>query len=56
MTVSATEFFGSLVADRMREVSEGAERGEVFDRCGHSLALEAEDRPAATLRDFMLGR
>ncbi|GIH29422.1 hydrolase [Acrocarpospora phusangensis] len=56
MTVSATEFFGPLVADQMRKVSAGVERSHVFDQCGHSLALEAEHRLATALRDFMLGR
>jgi pimeloyl-ACP methyl ester carboxylesterase len=56
LTIGATEFFGSLVGDQMRSVSEGVERSEIFDECGHSLALEAEDRLAATLREFMLGR
>ncbi|MER5650558.1 alpha/beta hydrolase [Streptosporangium sp. NPDC002524] len=56
MTVSGTEFFGPLVADQMRMVSEGVERNEVFDKCGHLLALEAEERLATILRDFMLRR
>ena len=34
----------------------GVERAEVFQECGHSLALEAPERLAATLREFMLGR
>jgi hypothetical protein len=32
------------------------ERAEVFEECGHSLALEAEDRLANFLREFMLER
>jgi len=56
VTVGATEFFGAFVSDQMRRVSESVERSEVFDQCGHSIALEAEDRPATTLREFMLGR
>lgn len=56
VTVGATEFFGPLVADQMRRVSEGVERSEVFDQCGHSLALEASDRLATMLCEFMLGR
>jgi hypothetical protein len=32
------------------------ERAEVFQECGHSLALEAPDRLATTLRAFMLDR
>lgn len=54
LTISATEFFGPLVADQMRRVSKGQHRDEVLDRCGHSLALEAEDRLADILIQFML--
>ena len=56
MTVGAPEFFGPLVEDQMARVSQGVERAAVFEECGHSLALEAEDRLAAMLREFMLGR
>ena len=56
MTVGAPEFFGPLVAQQMREVSQGVERAEVFEECGHSLALEAETRLADMLCDFMLNR
>ncbi|WP_119071348.1 alpha/beta hydrolase [Rubrobacter indicoceani] len=56
MTIGAPEFFGELVEDQMNKVSEGVERGEVFQECGHSLALEAEDRLAKALHEFMLGR
>ena len=56
MTVGAPEFFGPLVAQQMREVSHGVERAEVFEECGHSLALEAETRLADMLCDFMLNR
>jgi hypothetical protein len=40
----------------MLKVVERIERSEVFDECGHSLALEAEHRLARTLREFMLER
>jgi pimeloyl-ACP methyl ester carboxylesterase len=56
MTVGAPEFFGPLVADQMRKVAENVERAEVFEECGHSLALEAEHRLADMLREFMLNR
>ena len=55
MTVGAPEFFGPLVEDQMLRVSEGVARSAVFAECGHSLALEAEDRLAAMLREHMLG-
>lgn len=56
MTVGAPEFFGPLVEDQMRKVSNGVERAEVFEECGHSLSWEAEDRLAKMLREFMLNR
>jgi pimeloyl-ACP methyl ester carboxylesterase len=45
-----------LVEDQMRKVADNVERAEVFVECGHSLALEADDRLATLLREFMLGR
>jgi pimeloyl-ACP methyl ester carboxylesterase len=56
LTIGAPEFFGDLVEGQMRKAAERVERAEVFAECGHSLALEAEDRLAALLRDFMLDR
>ena len=56
MTVGAPEFFGPLVEEQMLKVAEAVERSAIFDECGHSLSLEAEDRMATMLRDFMLGR
>lgn len=56
MTVGAPEFFGPLVEQQMRDVSQGVERAAVFEACGHSLALEAEHRLADMLRSFMLDR
>jgi len=55
MTIGAPEFFGPLVEQQMRDVSHGVKRAEVFEACGHSLALEAETRLATMLREFMLG-
>ena len=56
LTIGAPEFFGELVEGQMEKVSQGVERAEVFQECGHSLALEAADRLAATLHEFMLDR
>jgi pimeloyl-ACP methyl ester carboxylesterase len=56
LTIGAPEFFGELVRDQMEKVSTGVERSEVFQECGHSLALEAPERLAETLRAFMLDR
>jgi pimeloyl-ACP methyl ester carboxylesterase len=56
MTVGAPEFFGPLVEAQMSRLSTGVERAAVFEDCGHSLALEAEDRLADMLTAFMSGR
>ena len=56
MTIGAPEFFGPLVEQQMRDVSQGVKRAAVFEECGHSLALEAEHRLAEMLRNFMLER
>ncbi len=56
LTIGAPEFFGELVEDQMQRVAEKVERAEVFEECGHSLALKAEDRLADLLREFMPGR
>lgn len=56
MTVGAPEFFGNLVNDQMSRVAVNVERSAIFEECGHSLALEAEQKLAAMLRDFMLNR
>lgn len=56
-TIGAPEFFGELVEDQMKRMSaNGVERAEVFEECGHSLALEADERLATFLREFMLER
>ena len=49
LTIGAPEFFGELVEAQMRKVAEKVDRAEVFQECGHSLALEAEDRLASLL-------
>ena len=56
MTVGAPEFFGPLVEAQMLKVAVAVERAEIFEQCGHSLALEAEHRLAAMLKEFMLSR
>ena len=55
-TIGAPEFFGELVEEQMRKMADKVERAEVFQECGHSLALEADERLANLLREFMLGR
>ena len=54
LTIGAPEFFSGLVKGQMEMVAEKVERNEVFQECGHSLALEAEDRLATLLVEFML--
>ena len=56
MTVGAPEFFGPLVEEQMARLSNGVEKAAVFEECGHSLALEAQDRLAVMLKEFMLDR
>jgi len=54
LTVGAPEFFGPLVKDQMLKVADRVDRAEVFEECGHSLALEADQRLAKLLCEFML--
>lgn len=49
-------FFGPLVELEMKKVAHNVTRSEIFEKCGHSLAWEAEDRLAAILTEFMLGK
>jgi hypothetical protein len=56
LTIGAPEFFGNHVEDQMLRVAKAVERAEVFEECGHSLALEVEERLADLLREFMLNR
>lgn len=56
LTIGSVEFFGDLVEEQMEIVADSVDRAEVFDKCGHSLALEADDRLADLLREFMLER
>ena len=53
MTIGAPEFFGSTVEAQMREVAENVVKGEVFEECGHSLALEKPERLAQSLKEFI---
>ena len=55
MTVGAPEFFGPQVETNILKVAEKVERSEIFEECGHSLALEKPERLAKMLIDFMLG-
>jgi len=39
----------------MRKVAEIVKKSEIYEECGHSLALEQPERLAADLKAFMLG-
>ncbi|KAI7287057.1 soluble epoxide hydrolase [Hortaea werneckii] len=54
MTIGAPEFFGPTVRDHVLKFAEDVQRSELFEECGHSLALEQPERLADCLRDFML--
>ena len=54
MTIGAPEFFGPMVKDGILRLAEGVERAEIFEECGHSLALEQPVRLAGALREFFL--
>ena len=55
MTIGAPEFFGPQVEESILRCAEKVDQSEIFEECGHSLALEAEDRLAERLKKFMLG-
>lgn len=55
LTIGAPEFFGPTVKEEILKVANSVQRSEIFEECGHSLALEKPERLAMTLREFMLG-
>ena len=55
MTIGAPEFFGPKVKDNILQVAEKVQHSEIFEECGHSLALEQPVKLAQRLREFMLG-
>ena len=56
MTIGAPEFFGPTVKERILDVAETVERSELFEECGHSLALEKPERLSKCLLEFFLGK
>lgn len=54
MTVGAPEFFGPTVKENVLKVAERVDHSELFEECGHSLALEKPARLAELLKNFML--
>lgn len=53
MTIGAPEFFGDLVRDQMERVADRVVKSDIFQECGHSLALEAPDRLTSALLEFI---
>jgi pimeloyl-ACP methyl ester carboxylesterase len=54
LTIGAPEFFAHNVEQQMRALAQNVERAEVWEECGHSVALEQPQRLARTLCEFML--
>ncbi|KAK4561458.1 hypothetical protein LTR86_004776 [Recurvomyces mirabilis] len=55
MTIGAPEFFGPKVKECAELFAEKVERNELFEECGHSLALEQPERLVKCLKEFFLG-
>nr|POF22387.1 soluble epoxide hydrolase [Quercus suber] len=55
LTIGAPEFFGPKVQECALKFAENVEQSEIFEECGHSLALEKPQRLAKTLLRFFLG-
>ena len=55
MTIGAPEFFGPQVKECALKFAKEVTRSEMFEECGHSLALEEEGKLAVCLREFCLG-
>ena len=54
-TVGAPEFFGPQVKENFLKVAENIQRSEIYEECGHSIALEKPERLAKDLISFMQG-
>lgn len=52
LAIGAREFYGEHVGDQMLKVARDV-RVQVWDDCGHSLALEQPERLAVALREFL---
>jgi pimeloyl-ACP methyl ester carboxylesterase len=55
MTIGAPDFFGPKVKESVAKVTERITKSELYEECGHSLALEKPERLARDLIEFMLG-
>ncbi|EGP85812.1 unnamed protein product [Zymoseptoria tritici ST99CH_3D1] len=55
MTIGAPEFFGPTVEECARKFARDVRKSEIYEECGHSLALEKPERLAKDLKEFFLG-
>lgn len=55
MTIGAPEFFGPTVKTNILQLVESVQWSDIYEECGHSLALEKPERLARDLTSFMLG-
>lgn len=56
MTIGAPEFFGPKVEECARKFAHNVVKSEIYQECGHSLALEQPQRLAKDLTDFFLAQ
>lgn len=54
-TIGAPEFFGPKVKECAESFANNVVRSELYEECGHSLALEKPERLSKDLIDFFLG-
>jgi len=54
LTIGALEFFGPQVEQCARKFADNVVRSEIFEECGHPLALEKPERLAQCLIDFFI--
>lgn len=54
MTIGAPEFFGPTVKECADKFAENVVKSEIYEECGHSLALEKPERLAKDLIGFFL--
>ena len=56
MTIGEPEFFGPRVKECAEKFAEKVVKSELYEECGHSLALEKPERLAKDLLGFTLGK
>ncbi|KJY02174.1 alpha/beta hydrolase like protein [Zymoseptoria brevis] len=54
MTIGAPEFFGPTVEECAGKFARDVVKSEIYEECGHSLALEKSERLAQDLKEFFL--